>query len=122
MKLTNKQIELYATIELITLQNQTEVDFILDKEGLDLSDDRECFYGQIFGVSYNKEARAFKKIHDIKIIKYAGVNQTCLERILCKLWNEGRRKQCYQILETFCSWKNEVETVNLNDLFEGWDK
>lgn len=113
----NKLIKSYARIELIKLQDQTEVEFKINKSTLNLCDTDNCFYGQTFGHSLSEEAIRFKKSLDL--VSYEDRHTTtCLEYVLYKLWIKGKKEQCYRILETFCTFVDEQET-NSDNLFEG---
>lgn len=108
-----------AQYEAGILAEQTEVDFVLDKDKFDPTKTMYCFYGQVFGNSKSTEALEFKKTHDIKPVSsikpLAFFSQlTFLELFLFNLWVDNKREQVYRIIETFATWEKKEVTPSEN--------
>ena len=102
-----------AELEVAILKESSQK-FILDKEKFDPTDNGACFYGQVFGKSFNEKAMSFKKAHDIYIRKG---RTSFLEDFLYDLWESNQKEKVYKIVEQFATWKETQEEPSEENLF-----
>ena len=101
-----------AELEVAILKESGQI--VLDKEKFDPTNNDTCFYGQVFGRSYNEESMNFKKSHGIFIIKS---HLSFLEEFLCDLWEDNQKEKVYKIVEQFATWKEAQKEQSEENLF-----
>ena len=79
---------------------------------------KQCLYGQKFGNSQAEDAMTFKKDYNIPlgfgvIGLEADSEESALEMLIYKLWEEESYEQVFNILDTFVIWSDKPNNNNL---------
>lgn len=110
-KLEKKFVEIGAQLEVEKLIASGEK-FIIDKDTLDLNKSNKCLYGQKFGNSNNTKTKDFMHRNKISKISALGFRDlSALEIVLYKFWKKDEKQKCYDILDLFCTYKNDGNKI-----------